>query len=738
MAKEELIQALEESGWPQEFHEKLIVGDLKSNVGIAVLWSYKEVVAQNLDKEDYAVLGNYYDRRNGLEPLIRNCLANPNIRYIFILGNDKAKSKEVLVNFFEKGFDENGLVVGTEAKVPRGIPEEDLNKLRENVIVVDLNEKISDHNSSEEYSRAIKDALQEIEPKDPYDEPKFYEKPPLETDSFPSENVGFVVRGDSIGDTWLKMIHNVYSYGKITKMKSSDSTEVRELINFCAVVKDEDPDNPKMEPYFRFDEEYLKSYYDEICTDRIPEGTIYTYGSRLRAWEGKNGEKIDQIADIIEYLKKDTYRKSAVAQTWVVEDELTRRYLNKDKNSPCLILFQPNIQDGVLHFTVYIRSSDAFRAWPLNAFGLRKLQKLIAEGLGVDMGTLTTIGCSTHIYQDNWEDAKDILKEYYTETNCFFDPRGYYMINLKEGKIKVEHYSPDSQILKEYEGKTAREINDQINSSHHPNDSYHSSYLGEELMKAQIALENGLEYVQDSPIDFGKSGKSECGDECTVQSSAELKNENQKINLEKDETYLEKEISHLDEAYKKHIEESDNLGKDLFEHWKKPQWDDYFMSMAVLTSMRSFDPSQKNGAIIVDENNKILSIGYNGFPRGSVDEIIPKTRPDKHLFVVHSEQNAILNKQFDLTGSTLYVTAFPCLSCMRSIIQAGIKRVVYLNAIKSRDISEDDEKAIEKLLVGRKNLAFEKYEKDPLQCLYKAIEYYKMKKMSKNNDKKDL
>jgi thymidylate synthase len=309
----------------------------------------------------------------------------------------------------------------------------------------------------------------------------------------------------------LKLLNEIYSYGKITKMKTTDSTQVRECINLMAVVEDEDPDSPQMEDYFRFDEKYLKEYYDEICTDKIPEGTIYTYGSRFRAWKGKDEGnegvgKIDQIADIIEYLKKDTYRKSALALSWIVEDELTRRYLNKDKSSPCIVLVQPNVQDGVLNFTAYIRSNDMFRAWPLNAFGLRKLQKIISEGLGVDMGTLTTVSCSAHIYQDNWEEVKDLLKEKYKETNCFFDARGYYVIRLNEEKIKVEHYSPDSQILKEYEGKTAREINDAINSSQHPRDSFHSSYLGEELMKAEIALQNGLEYEQDKPLNFSGGG----------------------------------------------------------------------------------------------------------------------------------------------------------------------------------------------------------------------------------------
>ena len=201
------------------------------------------------------------------------------------------------------------------------------------------------------------------------------------------------------------------------------------------------------------------------------------------------------------------------------------------------------------------------------------------------------------------------------------------------------------------------------------------------------------------------------------------------------ETYLERDIENLDGIFKEHISKSNSLGKDLFEHWKKPGWDEYFMSMSVLISMRSVDPSQKNGCVIVDENKKVLSIGYNGFPRGSKDEIIPLTRPEKYLFIEHAEKNAILNKQFDIKNSTLYVTAFPCLPCFRSIIQSGIKKVVYLDKIKSREISEEDEEAIKKLMVGRNDLILEKFEKDPLQCLYKAIEYYKIKKMSKEKDK---
>ncbi len=502
MVSQEYNDKLKESGWPQEFHEKLHTGNLQSNVGIATLWTFQEVVYKNLDSNNYAIVGNYYDRENALEPLIRNCLANPNIRYIIIVGNDKAKSKEVLVNFFEKGV-QNGVVAGTEIKITKEIPIEDLEKLRKSVKLIDASQNIKNLDDSAEYARVIEEIIKTLEIREPYAEPKLYQKPTLETDSFPAECAGFIIRGKKVGETWLEVLRNIYNYGKITKMKTGDSTSVRECIDLITVIEDEDPDNPKMEPYFRFDENYLKEYYNEICSPNIPQGMIYTYGSRFRAWESKNGQKIDQIADMIEYLKKDTYRKSALAQTWIVEDELTRRYLNKDKNSPCVILVQPNIQDGILHLTVYVRSNDMFRAWPLNVFGFRKLQKIIAEGLSVDMGSLITISCSAHIYQDNWNDTKELLEKYGKLSNCFFDRRGYYIIQLDKGKIKVEHYSPDSQLLKVYVGASAREINDSINSSQHSIDSYHATYLGEELMKAEIALKLGIEYRQDMPLNFG-------------------------------------------------------------------------------------------------------------------------------------------------------------------------------------------------------------------------------------------
>lgn len=114
-------------------------------------------------------------------------------------------------------------------------------------------------------------------------------------------------------------------------------------------------------------------------------------------------------------------------------------------------------------------------------------------------------------------------------------------------------------------------------------------------------------------------------------------------------------------------------------------WDEYFMGVALLAAERSKDPNTQVGACIVDEQNRILSTGYNGFPQGCSDDEFPWNRNEdagetKYKFVVHAELNAILNTRGrTLTGSRLYVGLFPCHECAKAIIQAGVREVIYLS-----------------------------------------------------------
>lgn len=114
-------------------------------------------------------------------------------------------------------------------------------------------------------------------------------------------------------------------------------------------------------------------------------------------------------------------------------------------------------------------------------------------------------------------------------------------------------------------------------------------------------------------------------------------------------------------------------------------WDEYFMGIALLSSMRSKDPSTQVGACIVNSDKRILSMGYNGMPRCCSDDDFPWDKNDKpldskYLYVCHAELNAILNCAVgSVRGCTVYTTLFPCNECAKAIIQSGIAEVVYMS-----------------------------------------------------------
>ncbi|KXJ71660.1 hypothetical protein RP20_CCG020005 [Aedes albopictus] len=145
---------------------------------------------------------------------------------------------------------------------------------------------------------------------------------------------------------------------------------------------------------------------------------------------------------------------------------------------------------------------------------------------------------------------------------------------------------------------------------------------------------------------------------------------------------------------------TDDLAKmDLSERKRTDylDWNEYFMATAFLAARRSKDPNTQVGACIVNEERKIVGVGYNGFPLGCSDDEFPwgKASDDplgtKYLYVCHAEMNAILNKNSsDVKNCTMYVALFPCNECAKIIIQSKIKEVIYMSdkhALKSTTIA---------------------------------------------------
>jgi len=161
---------------------------------------------------------------------------------------------------------------------------------------------------------------------------------------------------------------------------------------------------------------------------------------------------------------------------------------------------------------------------------------------------------------------------------------------------------------------------------------------------------------------------------CIQLADVRVKNDSTIFDLEKDIEELLTKIGFKVENKKQKISKR----KDYI------SWDDYFMGVALLSAKRSKDPSTQVGACIVNKENKIVGTGYNGFPIGCSDDVLPWAREGpaletKYFYVCHAELNAILNSSTNLKGCRIYVPLAPCGECAKAIIQSGIKEVIYMS-----------------------------------------------------------
>ncbi|HOI59879.1 MAG TPA: thymidylate synthase [Candidatus Pacearchaeota archaeon] len=457
--------------WPKYYSNQLIINK-NTNASIAVVtgWTKKEDVYNSLSpesKEKVCIIGQLYSKE-GINYIIRNLFLNPNINYLIITGKDLSQSIKEFKSFLEK--EEKDFI---HQEISKEKISEFINYFNKHSLAVEISEIDS----------AIKKIDLSLLPQKWTQEPlDFEDHLAKETNTFPSEKVGFRLEGKKVSEVWLKVLDRIFKFG-YEKM-SSYSEKQKELINVITVINDDDPDNPSLPPYLYFNKNDLINYYPQIMTDHVFEGVEYTYGSRLRNHNG-----INQIKCIIEELKKENYSRRAIAFTWNVE---------KDCNNvkpPCLDLVQALIQNNTLYVSAYFRSNDMFKAWPQNAYGLLKIQKEIAEALNLKIGKLIITSCSAHIYERDYLDAQKIIEKYKSKLECEIDPRGNFVIEVNNKEIFVKHINANGDFLQEFKGKNAQEIRDQISTF--ITDVAHAIYLGTELHKAELALKNNSKYIQD-------------------------------------------------------------------------------------------------------------------------------------------------------------------------------------------------------------------------------------------------
>lgn len=144
----------------------------------------------------------------------------------------------------------------------------------------------------------------------------------------------------------------------------------------------------------------------------------------------------------------------------------------------------------------------------------------------------------------------------------------------------------------------------------------------------------------------------------------------------------------------------------------RPSWDEYFLSLAFVISIRSDDQFIKHGAILVDDYTKhIIGCGYNGTIKGFNDDELLMDREARRPFMIHSEENCILNCTVQLSqlkrGSTIYVTGEPCINCLQRIINFGISRIVYASERTATITENEQTKKIRKKILSMHNIKIE-------------------------------
>jgi thymidylate synthase len=477
------------TSWPLYFRDNLTFGDLDHPVAICSLWMKQARIAEALSPDSFSLLGNLYSK-DGLNYLVRNVLARPTIRAILVCGPDLTQSGAALATLLRDGIDDQHRVINDGAQIEPEIPREAIDDFRANIRLLDLR-GVND-------PAHVRDALLELNgslPRGQFAEPRVFPRSTPAADEFPAEDTGFVVRGERVVEVWVNLLAAILAFGR--RDLTAYTVQQRELLDVVATIQGEDPQEFYLPDWLPLTSEQLDAYYPQLLTSNRPENIAYTYGERLFDFNGR-----DQVAEMVDALCETRYSRRAVAGLWDPARDA------RSVDPPCLNLIQARVRDGKLYLTAYFRSHDIFRAWLMNAFGLRKLQTQIAQRVGDCMiGDLVIVSQSAHIYADSWEAARAITREhereYLKNPRLVRDPRGSFNIRVEGFQIRIDHYSPEGNLLATFSGGTARALQREL--AFFVSRVDHAIYLGGELAKAEFALKNNLPYVQDRELQFGGS-----------------------------------------------------------------------------------------------------------------------------------------------------------------------------------------------------------------------------------------
>ncbi len=442
----------------------------------------------------FAIIGTLYGRA-GISAIVRNLCLNPHIRTVYVFTDNPLSRTEFgkagwesLVALWKNGVEEGGKIIGTSGQIHAEISMEAVNLVRKHVSLV-VCDTLAALMSSEP---AVFEA---------YMEPRSFADPkPDENAPLPSEHAGWSVHARTPIQAWMRVVDRIMRYGKT---KGTDyGIEQRELLTITWSIAE-----PAAEESIDWPDSLAelvgytgRESYREVLLNPERVGDSYTYGERLRKFDGK----IDQLDHIIAELQQSTVSRRAFA---VLSNPIVD---SGSRNPPCLVFLQAIREGDAVHLSAVFRSHDIMKAALPNALALARLLTYIAEKISVRCGTLTITSISAHIYEHEWKAARDMLTcalwanpESKVVIETMTDPRGVVRIMTKEKQITAELQDSQGTPLWGKTGDSAREIIKAMTALDLLSAPYHYADIAIELTKAEAAAKSGIPYAQDRPLRLG-------------------------------------------------------------------------------------------------------------------------------------------------------------------------------------------------------------------------------------------
>ena len=422
----------------------------------------------------------------GLGWLLRGLYLYPAIRNLIICGKDLSLTGEALLTLWKEGPTSDNMVPGLGWKIYPEMEREAVETLRKYVQVWDWRAK-----SFKEIGRDINNI--------PYLPPEMKPRsfPPVviaQRTTLPSRKTSFPLFAEDVGDAWLQLLNLIMLCGTVKGTRKSD--RLTEVLNTVVTIRLKETEQP-LSPYFDFGVDEFEAYYQRFISPSCPEDIDYTYGARLQSYNWFNQatgkmEPVNQLESTINRLQRshDTKRATMVLLGPVDLDILD--------DAPCLVLATFNIVNERLFGTYVIRSNDIYNAWPFNALSLIRLQRKVAQQIGIPADSATIISHSAHIYERDWDKALSKVDKGFKRPLSFqTDPSGSFSFAIENGLVKAQLISLEGdEVLWEQTSRNPRNLIRTIVDTMPWLTAQHVRYLGGEAEKMARALREGTPYNQ--------------------------------------------------------------------------------------------------------------------------------------------------------------------------------------------------------------------------------------------------